>query len=98
MGQTICHGRDCIGGAVRAVHGLQQEVGEIPVFKAVRLGPGLGKHQFQFIAPALHDLGSGLGADANPIKSVRGIERAVGFHRNAEPHIVQGINQRFVQL
>ena len=53
-----------------------------PVDAGGLFGTGLGEHQLQLVAVAQHLLRPGLGADADPVDAVRGLEGAVGLNRD----------------
>src|SRR5262245_27141458 len=56
---------------VRAVHRLQEEVAEVVPLELPRVRAGLGEDELQFVPGPEHQLGPGLGADADPVDPLR---------------------------
>jgi hypothetical protein len=69
MPQAVVRSEPGVLHAKRAVHGLQEEMLELQVHVALRLGARLGIYELQLVSAALDQRGSRLGADA-PLVSI----------------------------
>ena len=81
-----------------AVHGLNQEIGEAPARHRFGIATVLRPDEFQFVPPALDNIGPRFRTDTDPINSGMGFNRAVAFDGDGEPPRMQTIHQRIVDL
>ena len=88
----------CIALGFGAVHGLQEPMGESEPFELRRIEALLRVDELQFVARALLELGSGLGADANLVNRIGDGQRSVCLQRDGKALRVQRADQRFVDL
>src|SRR5215469_854521 len=75
--------------AVRAVHGLEEEMLERKRFVLRGITTRLGKNQLEFVAGVLAEPRSRLGAYTNPIQPRRGNDSSVGLHGDLKTAFVQ---------
>ena len=66
--------------------------------KSRRLDAGLRINELQLVSASLLEFCAGLGADAEPVDSVRGRDGSVGFDGDLECVRVKGLDQRCVKL
>ncbi len=78
MVHAIRNGRPGVLLLQDRVHGLEEEVVEGQIREAFRQGQGLWINQLQLVAPGEHDFRIRLGADADPVQSIRCGLGAVG--------------------
>lgn len=98
MGQAISNCGIRVAPALGAVHWLQEEMAELQMPVALRLGARLRKDQFQFIAGCLHEFGSSLWADTDPVDGAGNGQCAVGFNRDIKAPPLQGFQEPNVDL
>src|SRR5258706_1330793 len=84
MLQTIPGGGRGIGGAIRIVHRLQEEIAEILSRETLRRRTGLWIDQLPFIATHQFLFGLGPVTDAYPVNARRRKQGAVGFNTDLE--------------
>src|SRR5438105_2580432 len=80
------------------MHGLERKALEGKRLEQLGRRAGLRKHEFQLVAGSYSKLGTGLGADANPVQSTRRLDGAVRFHRDRKSARMQRLDQRIVYL
>ena len=80
------------------VHRLKQEMREVELFDLRRIERVLRIDQLQLVAGTLHQLGAGLGADADPVDRARHGQRAVGLDGDLEARSMQRTDQLLVDL
>ena len=96
--KTVLQRQSGIDLSLGTVHRLQEKLLKIEVSKALRLGAGLGKDQFQFTTLPESKGRAGLGTDTDPIDARRRKQRAVCLNGNLKTLGVQGVNQRGIKL
>src|SRR5262245_2654466 len=84
VAQAVGDGGCGILGNIGSVHRLQRESLEVEIDECFGRGSGLRIDKLQLVAMMNHEFASRLGADANPIESLRGRDRAVGLDRDLE--------------
>src|SRR4029079_4418727 len=83
---------------IRPIHRLQRETLEGERFEILRCRTWLRIDQFQLMAPAHHEIGSGFRADANPVHARGRIDGAVGLDADLEAARMQRIDEGRVHL
>ena len=82
----------------RAIHRLQEEVGVIQSLEGFRAQALLGVDQLELVAAVDDHLGSGLGADADPVDSFRRFFCAVGLDGDLQALGMKRLDSRVVEL
>ncbi len=98
VGEAVGEGGLGVGEGVWAVHGLEETVGEVPVFDGFGKEGGLGVDEFELIAGGGDGFAAGLGADADPVDGGRDGHGAVGFDGDVEADGVEGVDEWCVEL
>jgi hypothetical protein len=98
MRQTVGQGLLGMGGPVRPIQGLQEEVAKVEPGEAFRGRLRLRIDQLQFVAGPQDQLGIGLGADADPVQPRWRRTGAVGLDGDFEAAGLEGGDQGGVQL
>ena len=98
MVKAIAQRKLSVDGAAGPIHRLKKEMPEAKRLKLPEIGFNLRIDQLQFVAALLHQLRSGLWADANPIQTRWSLDRSIGFDSNLKIASVQRGNQARIQL
>lgn len=98
MGQAIVQRGLSVGLDVWAVHWLEHERFKIQSRKTLRPRQFLRIDQLEFVSVSERQFGAGLWAHADPIKSAGGWLRAVRFDGNLNPHGMERVDRRLVEL
>jgi hypothetical protein len=96
--EAVADGQVGVARAVFAVHGREEEVSEREVLVTLRLGALLWEDELQLVACAQHEVGPGLGTDADPVEARGGALRPVRLHRHLEAGRMQRADERRVEL
>src|SRR5947209_12463817 len=96
--QAVRNGAGGVLDKLRVMHGLERKALEGKRLEQLGRRAGLREHEFQLVTGSYSKLGTGLGADANPVQSTRRLDGAVRFHRDRESARMQRLDQRIVYL
>ena len=96
--KTVLQRQLGIALSLRTIHWLQEKLLKIELIKALRLGTGLGKNEFQFTAMPEGEGRARLGTDTDPVDARWRKQRSICLNRNLEAFCVQGVNKRGIKL
>ncbi len=98
MAQAIVDRARGVLDHVGSVHRLQREALEGEIGEILRRRIRLRIDQLEFMAPAHHEIGAGLRADADPVHAGGRIDRAVGLDADLEAARMQRVDQGRIDL
>src|SRR5712692_1158129 len=98
MREAVAHSQRRVARALGPVHRLEEEVAEVEPDIALGLGAPLREYELELVAASHHELGAGLGADADPVDPRRDQTSAVRLDGHFEAPAVHPDDERLVEL
>ena len=96
--KTVLQRQLGIALSLRTIHWLQEKLLKIELIKALWLGTGLGKNEFQLTAMLKGEGRASLGTDTDPVDARWRKQCSICLNRNLEAFCVQGVNKRGIKL
>ena len=98
MPQAILDCQCSVSFCVRTIHWLQKKVAEVELLEIFRRRIFLRVDKLQLVPGGLYQRGTGFGTHADPVQRPGGRPGAVGFDGDLKTALVEGGNQRFIDL
>ena len=96
--KTVLQRQLGIALSLRTIHWLQEKLLKIELIKALWLGAGLGKDEFQFTTMPKGEGRASLGTDTDPVDARWRKQRSICLNSNLKSFCMQGLNKRRIKL